>query len=205
MPANSYPRDNFIADMLLEPDAVYYENSVPYAWFCSECMHYVNRQQRPLSALANGMWIGKQPDELLRLSMPEQLLIAKAFPRCYVYKLFPRGGYQGQRADELQRGMRGNVTAYNMDINGIANMIDGSIMPNPLSVLPSLIGVCIIGQGQLPSSWKKQTFADRREAIRCALQWLKANNPLYFDINISSERLETLPADGVPLEIEAVI
>ena len=34
-----------------------------------------------------------------------------------------------------------------------------------------------------------------------ALWWLKKNNPIYEHIEISSDRLNTLPVDGVPVEI----
>ena len=37
--------------------------------------------------------------------------------------------------------------------------------------------------------------------MREALLWLKANNPLYSDIEISEERLSQLPEDGIPEEI----
>ena len=35
--------------------------------------------------------------------------------------------------------------------------------------------------------------------------WLRANNPLYSDIQISNERLEALPEDGLPTEIESIV
>lgn len=34
-----------------------------------------------------------------------------------------------------------------------------------------------------------------------ALQFLKANNPLYSDIEICEDRLNNLPEDGIPEEI----
>ena len=43
-------------------------------------------------------------------------------------------------------------------------------------------------------------FRVRRKFI----SWLKVNNPKFYGhINISSERLESLPVDGVPLELLA--
>ena len=44
-------------------------------------------------------------------------------------------------------------------------------------------------------------FRVRRWKVREALMWLKANNPLYTDIEISEERLLELPEDGVPEEL----
>jgi hypothetical protein len=40
--------------------------------------------------------------------------------------------------------------------------------------------------------------------VREALQWLKSNNLLYADIEISLEQLNKLPRDGVPFEISSL-
>ena len=37
-----------------------------------------------------------------------------------------------------------------------------------------------------------------------ALEWLKLNNPLYENIDISRQRLDELPEDGVPVEISSM-
>lgn len=50
----------------------------------------------------------------------------------------------------------------------------------------------------------KSTFQVRRRRVYEALAWLKTNNRLYQDIEISIERLNLLPEDGVPDEIIAV-
>jgi hypothetical protein len=41
--------------------------------------------------------------------------------------------------------------------------------------------------------------------VRGALQWLKANNRYYADIDINTERLTELPEDDVPEEILSVV
>ena len=43
-----------------------------------------------------------------------------------------------------------------------------------------------------------------RNCVQTALIWLKENNPLYFDIVISSDRLNELPLNGIPVEIITV-
>jgi hypothetical protein len=44
-----------------------------------------------------------------------------------------------------------------------------------------------------------------RNRVMAALVWLKTNNPIYANIEISEDRLNQLDEDGIPLEIiEAV-
>jgi hypothetical protein len=85
----------------------------------------------------------------------------------------------------------------------VADMVGGSIMPNPTRVLASMIGVTIIG----PKNIKEKTMPGflwvRRSRMREALVWLKANNPLYADVTISWERLETVIKHSIPDEILA--
>lgn len=196
-------RSNLKDGLLLATEHIYHvgEQLAEGGWWCDPCLRHLRQGKKiPPLALANNMWIGPQPKELTCLSMSEQLLIARAFPRCYVYKLYPKDG--GHRPDSLQRGMKGNVTSYAMNTNDVAHMVDGALYPHKPSILPSLIGVCFMGRGALPRNWLKETFGVRRALVRKALQWLKSNNPLYDDIEISEDNLDLLPEDGVPEEIE---
>lgn len=62
------------------------------AWICTECGTALRKDKLPRHSLANSLWIGDIPWELAGLTIPEQLLIARHYPRCYVFKLYPRGG-----------------------------------------------------------------------------------------------------------------
>jgi len=86
------------------------------------------------------------------LSFPEQLLISHLYSRVYIFKLFPKGG-AGNNPSTLQRGMRGTVCTYYLDMGGIASMVSGDLMPRPPSVLASLISMTFIGLGDLPKHW----------------------------------------------------
>jgi hypothetical protein len=55
-------------------------------WICFECL----KALLPKLVLVNNLWIGDVPSVLSVLTIPEQLLIACHFPRCYIFKLFPR-------------------------------------------------------------------------------------------------------------------
>ncbi|KAL1668374.1 hypothetical protein GGF50DRAFT_35151, partial [Schizophyllum commune] len=155
----------------------------------------------PKYALANDLWIGPIPWVLQQLTIPEQLLLALVYPRVFVFKLRPKiGGVMNIESN--QRAMRGNVSSYDLDANGIAGMIEGDLLPRPLSILPDLVSVTFIGPGPLPKGWLYSTFKIRRPVVRQAFSVSKAMNPKYFQgIELSEERLSLLPEDGVPEEI----
>jgi hypothetical protein len=160
----------------------------------------------PRLSLANNMWVGRVPWQLSSLTLPEQMLIALLFPRVYVFKLYPKILNHMPDQSSLQRAMRGTVSTYEMKTTGVADMVEGRLMPRPPAILASLISITFISKGQPTKNWLQNTFRVRRKAVARALDWLKANNPKYYgEIEVSMERLQELPEDGVPLEIEAVI
>lgn len=88
------------------------------------------------------------------------------------------------------------------NIDAIAAMVDGTLMPRPPAILASLISITFVGVGQLPKNWIRSMFRVRRHAVRDALRWLQLNNAKYYGgIEISGERLENLPIDDAPVEI----
>ncbi|KAF6745923.1 ATP-dependent DNA helicase PIF1 [Ephemerocybe angulata] len=168
---------------------------------CVECYSRLKGGRRPKHSLANGHWVGDIPPELQKLTLPERLLISLYFPVAYVVKLYPSGRRGlGWSHDRLNSGLRGNVSTYKLDQQQISNMI-GLTMPPPATLLSSTIAISYIGANGLPKKALPGTFRVRRFRIARALQWLKANNPLYRDIEISDERLDQLPTNAVPQEL----
>lgn len=174
------------------------------AWICFDCGTALRKGILPRFSLANNLWIGEVPRELAALTIPEQLLIARHFPRCYVFKLFPRDGNQ-LSPDLMQRGMKGNVSLYELNTKEVVKMLEGQVMPNPVSSLASVLAITFVGSKVLPKDWLKTMFRVRRRRVYEALLWLKDHNSLYGDICVEEERLETLPEDGIPDEVLSVI
>ena len=206
VPQQPHPKHTLFDGMLLQPEGLINRGDRLFANVCGECMRDL-RKQAPLPprfSLANNLWVGAVPAELSSLTFPEQLLIAHLYPRVYVFKLFPKSG--GGAAAGLQRGMRGNVSTYELNVNSMTKMVEGKLMPRPLAVLPSLIAITYIGAGRIPKNWFHSTFRVRRHHVSRALAWLKENNPKYYgDIVISADELNQLPEDDVPDEILGVI
>lgn len=205
-PQQPHPKHTLFDGMLLQPEGLIHHSGRSFANVCDECLRDL-RKQAPLPprfSLANNLWVGAVPAELSSLTFPEQLLIAHLYPRVYVFKLFPKSG--GGVTAGLQRGMRGNVSTYELNVHSMTEMVEGKLMPRPLTVLPSLIAITYIGVGRIPKDWLHSTFRVRRHHISRALAWLKENNPKYYgDIVISTDELNRLPEDDVPDEILGVI
>lgn len=174
------------------------------AWICTECDIALRKEKVPRYSLANDLWIGEIPWELATLTIPEQLLIARHYPRCYVFKLYPRDGRQ-LSPDQLQRGMKGNVSLFELNTEDVVKMLEGQLMPNLASTLASVLAITFVGSHSLSKDWLQSTFRVRRRSVYEALDWLKRNNSMYQDIHVEEHRLRMLPEDGIPDEILSVI
>jgi len=168
---------------------------------CGECRQALVMRKRPKHALANGLWIGEVPLELQNLTHPEELLLGLHFPRIFFYKLRAKDRGAPQDPEKRQRAMVGNIVSFASNIDKVADMLAGNLMPRPPAVLASVLAVSFIGAGRLPKRWLNSTFRVRRERVREALQWLIQHNPLYSGFTMSEANLQALPEDGIPIEI----
>lgn len=160
--------------MLLAVEHITSENGRKKGWFCEECLNSLDSNRKPPLSLSNGMWIGRIPEEILCLTIPEQILVSLYHPRCYVYKLYPRDMWSNSSdSSSLQNGLKGNVTTYELNMPDIVRMLEGKLMPRPTSILASTIAVSFIGAGRVPKAWLKKTFRVRRAAVRAAIRCLK--------------------------------
>ncbi|KAJ7246450.1 hypothetical protein C8J57DRAFT_1438210 [Mycena rebaudengoi] len=111
-------------------------------------------------------------------------------------KLLEPAGITGE-GNSAQRGMRGTVSTFDLDSEGISAMIAGDLMPRPPEVLASVIAVTYTELGELPKNWLHNTFRVRRDV---------AYNPKYYGhITIDAARIQALPEDDVPVAITGVI
>ena len=191
-------------NIALIPEFISREGSEASAWVCDSCNQALTSGCLLKLSLANNLWIGKVPHELAILTLPEQLLVLRHFPQCYVVKLYPRDGHVSNTA-HLQHGIIGNVTLYNMNMDAVSSMLEGQLLLHPAIQLSSVLVVTYIGLKKLPKSWLKATFRVRRCVVYEALVWLKRNNMMYKDIIVSSEWLQSILEDDVPYEITVTV
>jgi hypothetical protein len=209
VPSERHPAHDLFEGHLLEPAGVSLtssqENEVRLCFTCRQSLAKSFPDTPPALSLVNNMWIGRIPLELSCLTLPEQLLLAHVYPRVYVFKLYPKKGNFCDSAS-LQRGMKGTVSSHELDLPGIAAMLEGRLMPRPPSILAAVIAVTFIGAGQLPRDSFCSLFQVRRSYVAAALRWLKDNNSKYYgDILIDEARLSLLPENDVPVELLHIV
>jgi hypothetical protein len=177
---------------------------------CASCHRYLSHDSRPPHSLANDLWVGDIPPELQDLHLPERLLIGLFIPAAHVVKLYPKQlGAHHWSPDSLYSGLRGNVSTFPLDQRQIADMLD-IVKPPPLAILSATIAIAFVTPKGTPVSWLHgkglpANFTVRRTRVANALRWLKANNPLYQNIEISEDRIASLPQNAVPDEIYQVV
>ncbi|KAJ6489221.1 hypothetical protein C8R47DRAFT_914294, partial [Mycena vitilis] len=169
---------------------------------CTTCKRKLQQDECPPLAIANGLWLGKIPFELAVLTLPERLLVSLYFPAAYVVKLYPKSkGARGWDKDTVNSGLKGNVSTYRLNTAEIAGVMSGNTMPPSPVVLAATIGVTFVGAGNAPLRILPDFLRVRRQRVFEALLWLKQNNGIYANINISQNQLRLLPIDAVPDEI----
>ena len=94
-------------------------------WMCYECLRPLERRTMPKLSLANNLWIGDVPSQLMELTIPEQLLIARHYPHCYIFKFFPRDMDVHLPLDQLYSGMAGNASLFELNTNDVVKMLKG--------------------------------------------------------------------------------
>lgn len=210
IPHQTHPAQHLFEGKLLEPAGVQLgiqpgSYKVNICFQCRSSLENDKSNLPPRLSLANNMWIGPTPDVLSSLTFPEQLLISHLYPRVYVFKLYPKKNFGGDPS-KLQKGMRGTVSTFELDMQGITSMLEGNLMPRRPALLSSIISVTYIGLGRLPKEWLRHLFRVRRHCVLSALQWLKLNNPKYYgDVTIDQGCIESLPEDDIPVELLSII
>ncbi|KAH7909211.1 hypothetical protein BJ138DRAFT_1011307, partial [Hygrophoropsis aurantiaca] len=102
-----------------------------------------------------------------------------------------------------QRGMKGHVIIYPQEPSRIASML-----PPTMEDIVTPICVIFIGSSPPTAEWlkaKARPLIVRKERVRDALKWLKANNLHYKDITINHDMLDDLDDEQLlPVHIEHV-
>jgi len=206
VPSNHHSSHKLTKGMLLETSAIKGTEGTMRGSMCLDCTRWIKKRKTPPLALANNMWIGAIPTSLSILTLPEKILVARYFPAAFIVKLFPKQkGAKFWPTSGLHSGMRGNVSTYKLNTDDIADMVNTDIMPPPAKILASTIGVTIIGPKNMPERTMPNFLRVRRDRIRTALLWLKDNNPLYANVQISEASLGELPVNNIPPEILGAI
>ena len=127
-------------------------------WMCFDCLRALEHQVMPKFVLAKNLWIGDIPSVLESLTIPEQLLITRHYPQCYIFKLFPHNCGTHISPDQLYSAMAGNMSLFEMNTQEVVEMVVGQCMHSPVRTLASVIAITFVGSAKLPVNWLKKTF-----------------------------------------------
>lgn len=149
------------SNMLILDNFVERQGEHVNCWMCLDCKRALERSMLPKFSLANNLFIGEIPYQLRGLTIPEQLLIARHYPRCYIFKLYPRD-YDGRLpSNQMYNRMAGNASLFELNTQEIVKMLRGQKLPSPVASLASIVAMTFIGSKQLPMDWVKKTFRVR--------------------------------------------
>ncbi|KAF5334229.1 hypothetical protein D9611_014313 [Ephemerocybe angulata] len=176
---------------ILEPTGVTFaEGEAISLAACSPCLLALQGNRVPRLALANSLYLGPIPPELLDLSPVEESMIAICRAKCTIVQLsFQEGAFD---VSTQQRALQGNVIVFPQRPQFLP-----TVMPPPLEEVLQYICVVFIGSKLPDKQWflhHAKPLYVRSNKVRSALQWLKAHNPLYASVVLNEESLSRLPA-----------
>ena len=73
-------------------------------------------------------------------------------------KLYPCEGSQYLSEDQFHKGIKGNVSLFELNTEEVVKMLEGQLMPNPLSIMASVLVITFVGKKKLTENWLKSTF-----------------------------------------------
>ncbi|KAK0745439.1 hypothetical protein B0T18DRAFT_307442, partial [Schizothecium vesticola] len=155
---------------------------------CSSCIRDLQKQKVPFICRGNNLGMRcthTQPKELSDLTPVEERLISISQSFGLLIKLeinenrTTNGNYRKLR--------KGHITVFPNNIEDLTT----NIHPHPITHTMSRIGICFLGPRQPLPKDVAFMLAVRPQKVRQALTWLKRNNPLYKDVEISNSNLRT--------------
>ena len=152
----------------------------------------------PDYALANDLFFGDIPKELQDLTVVEEAMIARRRSKSCILYLKENDDSIGpeRKSTNRQRGVRGHFIVFPSYPERVSRLL-----PATMDDITRYICVVFVGSCRPSKDWLKQKAKPllvRREKVRAALIWLKEHNPLYEDVVINHEFLDTLEDDFIP-------
>src|ERR1700687_1361444 len=153
---------------------------------CNQCEHSMLQGSTPQYALANGLWLGEIPPQLLGLTFAEQLLISRVrHNKCIV------------RVSSGMHKMKSNIIMFENPTPKIYQTL-----PPPLKDVDDVLAFIFTGPCRPTQDDLKRTpLLVRRRRVCEALNWLMLNHVDYHALHISQENLDQSPEDGPPVVV----
>ncbi|HYP43548.1 MAG TPA: DUF6570 domain-containing protein, partial [Candidatus Nitrosocosmicus sp.] len=166
---------------------------------CKTCLYSIKQNKIPKFSLANGTWIGCIPSNLPKLTMIEEMLIARYRCRALLIKLrYSNNSFPSQRA------LKGNIVSFAQNPETTLQLIN--TLPISLDALCDLVAVHFIGDKHRPVNiiTSCKLLYVRRTVVHTWhtwLTWLQENHVGYKDMCIDVTNIGTLPENNIPSSI----
>jgi hypothetical protein len=174
----------YAAEPISELDGPAIDASSDY--ICISCKDKVRLKRLPKFALADGLWLGKIPDELQQLRFAEKLLIGWVrHSRCVV--CVAKGMHK----------MIANAVIFEHPMQKIY-----TVLPPPIEEMDKVLAFIFTGPCQpTADDFCRIPLLVRWNKVAKALEWLKLNHRHYADLEISYKNPESYPEDSPPVVI----
>ena len=140
-------------------------------WVCGTCNDALTRGKMPLQAKANGLQLNPIPPELFELNALELRLISLRVPFMKMVAL-PSG---------KQRCIHGPAVNVPSKLDTICTLLPR--LPSDTELIPMKLKRKLSYKGHYMYNYI------RPDKVLAALAWLKANNPLYTDVEVNDDWL----------------
>ena len=160
--------------------------------FCRNCWTALEKSQVPKFGFKNGMpTVACQlyPSPLLDLTPAEETVIAKAHPIIKILKLRPNG----KATSASYNGIRGHAIVFPQNPGPLL-----TLLPSDTVCVEDNIRVVWLGLSKPRSEDLARFILVRKTRILVALEWLKINNPVYYNIGINYSLLQDWEEEFIP-------
>ncbi|KIM20804.1 hypothetical protein M408DRAFT_81490, partial [Serendipita vermifera MAFF 305830] len=153
---------------------------------CSECYSPLSRRKLPKFSLCNNLFRGELPNDLQDITWIEEKVCALHRVTADVARL-----HNAEQNEALPYRLVGNTCSHPVNVPSTAR-----VLPRVPADISGNLSVVFVG----PKFDKKRLpamFRVRRRVIERFLSFLAANNPLYHDVELSTEHLMLYPDNDV--------
>ena len=171
---------NDLLKCVFSPD-LRYVTDTGNEWVCKTCDRALKHGVMPLQAKANGLQLSKIPPELSDLNTLELKLICLRLPFMKMVAL-PSG---------KQRSIHGPAVNVPSKVDAVCNILPR--LPYQSELVPLKLKRKLAYKGHYMYDYITP------QKLLVALRFLKANNPLYADINVNEKWLEAAMTDDAEL------
>jgi hypothetical protein len=147
---------------------------------CEDCGSACRSNRIPRLSLANCNWVGNVPEVMTDLTLTERMLISPGRLKMVCVKLQSWGNKEA-----AQSAVKGHAIVFPQNVDKMANCL-----PQHVSAVSDSLRVLFVGGVRPNKKVATKILGIRIRSVLRALVWLKANNPLFFNLNLKPSDLK---------------